>query len=149
VQAADIQNNMTSNFKILNFIEVEFEGREFDLHNNFSFITYSHDKQTDELKIYFDKSNGKWVPKDELDKLTFTLSKIHYLTAIDPKPELIADDGCLSGITFYYSNDREDNSSLLDRQQPESQDDIIFTFESNRVIRVNCDTVTLKTEKLN
>jgi len=54
---------MTSNFKIRNFIEVEFDGQEFDLHNNFSFVTFSHDKQTDELKIYFCKSNGDWVSK--------------------------------------------------------------------------------------
>ncbi len=140
---------MTSNFKIRNFIEVVFEGRELDLHNNFSFVTYCYDKQADELKVHFDKANGDWVPTDEFDKLTFTLSKIHYLKTVEPKPEIITDDNCLSGITFYYSDDREDNSSLLDRERPESEDDIIFTFESDRVIRVNCDTVTLKAEKLN
>lgn len=138
---------MTSNFKIRNFIEIEFEDKEFDLHNNFSFVDYSHNKQSDELKIYFEKSSGDWVPKDEVDKLTFTLSKIHYIQTTDPKTELIADDHCLSGITYYYPDDRKDNSGLLDKAEPESGDDIIFTFESDRVIRVNSDTVTLQTEK--
>lgn len=140
---------MTANFKIKNFIAVEFEGRELDLHNNFSFVSCSYDKQSDKLEVHFNKSNGDWVPKDEFDKLTFTLSKIHYLKTIDPKPELISDDHCLAGITYYYSDDRDDNTGHLDREKVELGDDLIFTFESDRVIRVNCDSVTLKTEKQN
>ncbi|CAN5364289.1 hypothetical protein BH10BAC1_BH10BAC1_03060 [soil metagenome] len=139
---------MTSNFKIRNFIAIEFEGRELDLHNNFSFATYSYDKKADEIKICFNKSKADWVSKNEFHKLTFTLSKIHYVQTIDPNPEIINDDHCLSGITFFYPGDRDDNSGLLNREQPESGDDIIFTFESDRVIRVNCDTVILQTEKL-
>jgi hypothetical protein len=137
---------MTSNFKIQNFIEVEIDGRTIDLHNNFSFIRYSHNTVMDELIIYFHKSTGNWVPPGEFDRLTFTLSKIHYLKTSEPDPELLADDHCLSGITYYYPDDREENFGYLDRELPEMGDDIIFTFQSDRVIRANCDNVTLKAE---
>lgn len=137
---------MTTNFKISSFTEINHKGRELDLHNNFSFVSFSHDEKANEMKIYFNKSKGDWVPKNEFAKLTFTLSNISYLKTIDPRPELIADDACLAGITFFYSEDREDNYGLLDQMQPKPGDDIIFTFESDRVIRVNCETVTVEGE---
>lgn len=34
----------------------------------------------------------------------------------------------------------------MDRTLPNESDDIIFSFESDRVIRVNCETVTLITQ---
>ena len=139
---------MTSNFKIHNFIEVEIEEHTIDLHNNFLFITYAHNEPANELNIYFHKSKGDWVPLDEFDILTFTLSEIHYLKTIDPSPEFLNDDQYLAGITFYYPDDREENFNLLYRQLPELEDDIIFTFESDRVIRANCESVTLKAEML-
>lgn len=125
---------MTSNFQISSFTEIDFNGRELDLHNNFSFVSFSYDKKVDEIKIYFDKSHGDWVPKNEFEKLVFTLSKISYLKTIDPNPAMIEDDKCLAGITFFYSDDREENYALLDQTQPKPDDDIIFTFESERVI---------------
>ncbi len=137
---------MTSNFKIHNFIEVEIDGHTLDLHNDFSFITYTHSILTNELTIYFHKSKGKWVPSDEFDRLTFTLSKMHHLKIINPNPELLTEDHCLSGITYYYPDDREENFGLLDHELPEMGDDIIFTFQSERVIRANCESVTLKVE---
>ncbi len=139
---------MTSNFKIHNFIEVEIDGRTLDLHNCFSFVTYTHSASADELSICFHKSTGDWIPADEFDKLTFTLSEINYLKTIEPDPELIANDHCLAGVTYYYPDDREENFALLDRSLPEMGDDIIFTFYSERVIRANCRSVTLKAEKL-
>ena len=136
---------MTTNFKILTFTEIEFNGRELDLHNNFSFVSFIHNEAANELVIQLEKAIGDWVPQNESKKLTFTLSNIHYLKSLDPKPEYISDDHCLAGITFYGSGDRDENFSLVDQPLPKAGDDIIFTFESDRVIRVNCDSVTLTT----
>lgn len=139
---------MVTNFKIHNFIEVVFDGRILDLHNNFSFVSYSHNTHTDELTLCFRKSTGTWVPTDEFDQVTFTLSQIRHLKTIDPDPVLLADDHCLSGITYYYPDEREENYCLLSRELPETGDDIIFTFHSDRVIRANCASATIKAERL-
>jgi hypothetical protein len=134
---------LDSNFKIRNFIEVEIEGRVLDLHNNFDFTGYEIDKISNDINLYFEKSDGDWVSADEVNKLIFTLQNVHYLKTIAPNQELISDDNCLAGITYFYQEDREENYGLLDKELPGPQDDIIFTFESERVIRANCENVTL------
>ncbi len=134
---------MESNFRIHNIIEVEIEGRVLDLHNNFEFIGYENDKNSDNIHIYFEKSAGDWVPATEVNKLIFTLRNVNYMHTIAPDEALMCDDYCLSGITYFYHDDREENFSYLDKELPGPQDDIIFTFESDRVIRANCESVTL------
>jgi hypothetical protein len=134
---------MTTNFKISSFTEIDFNGRVLDLHNNYSFINFKQNNDTSEIKIYFDKAKGDWVPKNEFDKLTFTLTNVHYLKTIEPNTELAVDDNCLAGITFFTADDRVENYALVDQADPKSNDDIIFTFESDRVIRVCCDNCSL------
>ena len=74
--------------------------------------------------------------------LIFILDNYTFLNQIKPKAEFIEDDICLSGITFFDNNCREGNYGLMERMLPNESDDIIFSFESERVIRVNCETVT-------
>lgn len=69
-----------------------------------------------------------------------------FLKQIGPKAEFAADDFCLSGITFFDSNFREEDYGLIERAMPNEGDDIIFSFESDRVIRVNCEAITLNAE---
>ena len=137
------QYGLESNFKIHNFIEVEIGGRVLDLHNNFDFTGYQTDKFSNDINLYFKKSEGDWVPVNEVDSLIFTLKNVTYQKTIAPNQDLIKDDNCLAGITYFYQEDREENYALLDKELPDPQDDIIFTFESERVIRVNCENVTL------
>lgn len=138
---------MTTNFKILTFTEIEFDGRSLDLHNNYSFVSVLKNKTTNQVIIYFEKAQGDWVPENELTKLAFTLSNIHYLELIEPLPERILDDHCLAGITFFDSDDRKENYALIDQPLSKTGDDIIFTFESDRVIRANCDSVILTIQR--
>jgi hypothetical protein len=134
---------MDINFKISSFTEIEYKGQEFDLHNNFSFESYSMNREKSELRIFFKKSDGDWVPKDEPGNLTFILSEIKYLKTVEPSQEYFEDDSILAGITFFWADDRAENYGLLEQETPNPGDDIIFTFESDRVIRANCNSVTL------
>jgi hypothetical protein len=137
---------MRTNFQIKSFTEINFLGRHIDLHNNFTFRPIRINPTDTELKIQFDKSDGDWVPDDEFNKLTFTFNKINYCKTIDPDPKYISDDNSLAGITYFNSDDRDENYGLIDKSVPNLGDDIIFTFESDRVIRVNCDELTLTAE---
>ncbi|MBC7864156.1 MAG: hypothetical protein IAF38_14360 [Bacteroidia bacterium] len=137
---------MRTNFEIKSFTEIEFEGKLLDLHNNFSFVSDSFDKNQNALKLSFKKASGNWVPQNELKNLTFIFAQINYLKAIAPKPENAEDDHCLAGITFFNSEDRMENYSLTEKPFPGPDDDIIFTFESDRVFRINCEAIKLIAE---
>jgi len=132
-----------SNFRIRNFIEVEIDGRFFDLHNNFDFTGYEVNETANEINLYFEKSKGNWVPANEVNKLVFTLQNVNYLNTIPPNQEMIANDTCLASITYFYHEDRKENYGLLDKELPGPEDDIIFTFESERVFRANCEKMTV------
>lgn len=137
---------MTSNFIIKSYTEIEFNGRHIDLHNNFSFVPASFQQSNNIIKFHFNKSEGTWVPKNELNKLSFTFTDVNFLKTIPPGSGYIDDDYCLANITYYDSEDREENYWLTDKPEPSENDDIIFTFESDRVIRINCSKVELRAE---
>jgi hypothetical protein len=139
--------SMITNFKIISFTEIEFNGKELDLHNNYSFVSVSTNEIENQVIIHFEKAKGNWVPANEFQRLTFTLSTIHYLKLIDPEPACISDDSCLAEITFFNSVDREENYAFTNQLFPHPGDDIIFTFESDRVIRVNCEEVIVSGEE--
>ena len=138
---------MKVNFKIISFTEIEYEGTELDLHNNFDFIAKDTEISETQIKLHFRKSKGSWAVNAKHENLYFTVDNYSFLKQIGPKAEFAADDFCLSGITFFDSNFREEDYGLMERAIPNEGDDIIFSFESDRVIRVNCEAITLNVEK--
>jgi len=134
---------MKTNFKIISFTEIELNGIELDLHNNFDFISANTEISDKQISLHFRKSTGDWAIKTEYQNLYFILDNYTFLKQIDPNPEFIEDDSCLSGITFFDNDFREEDYGLIEREVPNESDDIIFSFESERVIRVNCEILTL------
>jgi hypothetical protein len=137
---------MKTNFKIISFTEIEFNGIALDLHNNFDFITENTEISENQIALHFRKSKGDWATNTKFQNLYFILDNYTFLKQIDPRTEFIEDDSCLSGITFFDNDFREENYGLVEREIPNESDDIIFSFESERVIRANCETITLKIE---
>ncbi|MEA5406035.1 hypothetical protein VB776_24060 [Arcicella sp. DC2W] len=134
---------MKTNFKIISFTEIEFNGIKLDLHNNFEFISANTEISYKRISLHFRKSTGDWAINAEYHNLYFILDNYNFLKQIDINPEFIEDDFCLSGITFFDNDFREEDYGLIEREVPNESDDIIFSFESERVIRVNCETLTL------
>lgn len=137
---------MTTNFKIISFTKIELNGIEFDLHNDFEFLAEKTEILESSIKLYFNKSSEPWVNNVKAEKLIFILENYNFLKQIEPKEEYIEDDFCLSGITFFDNDFRDEDYGLMDRVHPKENDDIIFSFESERVIRVNCETVICRIE---
>ena len=137
---------MNVNFKIISFTEIEFNGIEFDLHNNFDFLAENTQISEKQIHLYFRKSSGNWAENIKIQNLSFTLDNYTFLKQIEPNQEFIEDDFCLSGITFFDSSYRQEDDYLMEKEIPDENDDIIFSFESERIIRVNCETVTCKAE---
>ena len=133
---------MIANFKIISFTEIELNGIEFDLHNNFEFLADETEVLESTIKLYFKKSSESWANNVKANKLIFILENYNFLKQIEPQEEYLEDDLCLSGITFFDNDFRDEDYCLMNRAIPKENDDIIFSFESERVIRVNCETIT-------
>lgn len=55
------RQTMKTNFKIISFIEIEFNGIELDLHNNYEFIYGKTEISAHQISLYFRKSNRDWA----------------------------------------------------------------------------------------
>jgi len=137
---------MKVNFKIISFTEIEYEGIQLDLHNNFDFIAADTEISEKQIKLHFKKSKGAWAANTMYEDLYFIADNYNFLKQLAPNPEFMADDFCLAGITFFDADYREEDYGLMERVIPNNDDDIIFSFESERVIRINCEMVTLNAE---
>ncbi len=137
---------MKANFKIISFTEIEVNGEEFDLHNNFDFLSEKTEISDNRILLHFRKSSGDWAKLVKIENLYFILDNYTFLKQIEPNVEFIEDDLCLSGITFFDNDFQEEDYGLMERANPKENDDIIFSFESERVIRVKCETVTCETK---
>lgn len=135
---------MEVNFKIISFTEIEYKGIELDLHNNFDFIAADTEISEKQIKLHFTKSKGDWAAHTMYENLYFIADNYNFLKQLSPNPEFMAaDDFCLAGITFFDADYRAEDYGLMERAMPDNDDDIIFSFESERVIRINCERVTL------
>ena len=134
---------METNFKIITSTEIEYNERLIDLHNNFDFIYKNCIFETKKITLHFIKSNGYWVNNDEYNELFFIFDDYNYLKQIEPENEFIDEDSCLRDITFFDSKLRDENHGIIKQMYPHKDDDIIFSFMSQRIIRVNCKKIVL------
>ncbi|MTI29924.1 hypothetical protein [Xanthovirga aplysinae] len=134
---------MKVNFEIEENYAVQFQGRHLDLHNNFELVEIRDLEK--EIEIEFRKSEGNWVPKDELNELIFTFKGISYKYEEEGESEPYPEDWKILGeLSFFPSNMRDINDGFIPQSLPKKEDDILFIFENGRLIRINCDEVELK-----
>jgi hypothetical protein len=131
-----------TNFKIKDLVQVELNGQHFDLQNDFEYAGY--EKEEDRVQVKFKKKPRDWSAVSNPDFLVFTCGSIYFFDEI--QPTTIENDKMLAGITYFDSEDRVNNYLLNDRATPEANDDIIFTFESDRVLRIQCHSIELIAE---
>src|SRR5215203_5122351 len=135
---------MKVNFEITQTIELNINERCFDLHNNFDFVNFEYKVEERVLLLRFKKSSGDWVRKDESDFLVLEHKNVNYLNIIPRDSEVpFSEDKCLCFVAYFHSSCRDINDSHGNEKVPNEGDDIIYSFESNQVIRINCDSIEL------
>jgi hypothetical protein len=135
---------MKTNFQIRNFIEIEYGGRTFDLHNNFDFIGYNYQPSIKSLTLNWQKTPGDWVPHNEITNFSILHQDVSFLNiAIENGDNSGVVTMDLTDLTFYPSSERETNNCLLDQVSPKEGDDILYIFEDDMFIRVGCSEVLL------
>ena len=135
---------MKSNFQIKNFIEIQYCGRTLDLHNNFDFIGFNYQPSRNSLELNWQKSNGDWVPKDEVLNFSILHQDVTFINnSFDSQTFSSVVKYGLIDLTFYPSSDRETNNQLLDQESPKEGDDILYIFEGDMFIRVSCSEILL------
>ena len=139
---------MKVNFDITDNYALNFEGRHFDLHNNFDFVGFDYNVVEREIKLNWKKSNGDWVDKNELSNLVLVHRAVTFLKVIaqDEKSNY-DDDSCLGEITFFPSTAREINDSIVPQSKPNDGDDILYFFENGQRIRIHCEQIELSVNK--
>ena len=139
---------MKTNFEIEDNYAVQLDGYHIDLHNNFDFEGMSESRDGKEIRLEFKKSSGNWVKEDEFKSLTFVLKDVSYNRSKDGDPDAYPEDAkCLGEITFFPSEMRDTNNGIIPQKKPKETDDLIFIFEDDRLIRVNCKQAELIVKK--
>lgn len=135
---------MKVNFDIKDNHAIEIDGRHIDLHNNFDFAGFDYNVANKEIKIYWKKSSGDWVEKNEFSSLVLTHKGVTFLRVIEQdEKSSYEDDSCLGEITFFPSTARELNDSIVSQTKPNDGDDILYFFENGQLIRIHCKEIEL------
>jgi predicted flavoprotein YhiN len=136
---------MRVNFKIEDFRDILFDGSRIDLHNNFLFKGFNYDLVNRQVILHWSKGIGDWIPVTEFETVTITHFGVSYFIVLQTSVNLSIDDQrTLSEVSFFPSSEREEMEQCLDKMQPDENDDIIYTFIGEQVLRIGCEDVVLK-----
>ncbi|SKB36067.1 hypothetical protein SAMN05660841_00008 [Sphingobacterium nematocida] len=135
---------MKINFDIKDNHAIEIAGRVIDLHNNFDFVGFDYNIADREIKLYWKKSCGDWVDKNEFLSLILTHMGVTFLRVTEQdEKSTYDDDSCLGDITFFPSTSREINDCIVPQTKPNDGDDILYFFENGQQIRIHCKEIEL------
>jgi len=136
---------MTTNFEIEGNYAVRQDGRMYDLHNNFDVASFHYETSAREFKIIWKKSKGDWIkPDDDPEELVILHKEVSFLLITDMDKERDeSNDTCLRDITFFASSHRNMNDSLVIQEKPNADDDLLYFFENEQIIRVGCASAKL------
>ncbi len=134
---------MLTNFEIHDLIYVYFDGHEIDLHNEYDFIAEKVMITKTEIRLLFQKTDNLLL-NPPFEFLQFNAYNYSYLLNKAPDQDQIWNDTCIDGITYYPSSEREIHNALIDQRAAKEEDDLIFNFMSNRIIRIGAERIILE-----
>lgn len=133
---------MKANFKIIENIAVELDGRYIDLHNNFDFEHL--ERASNGYRLLFKRTQGNWIRIDEFRQLTFEIANVNFEHFEKGDPKATKEDAsCLRELTFSPSKLRSMNDNIVPQTEPKKDDDILFIFEDGKVFRFGCERIEL------
>lgn len=135
---------MIVNFEIEDNYAINYQGRHIDLHNNFELVSIRN--LNNQINIEFIQSKGDWIDEKELKGLLFEFKEISFKHEQDGEIGS-ANRKTLGELTYFPSDMRDVNDSIVPQKSPTDNDDIIFFFENGYLIRINCEEIEVKIER--
>ena len=132
---------MTTNFKIIDNYALKFNDKLIDIHNNFDFVGFDYPVKENQLKLFCRKSSGDWVNKKEPEQIVLVHNNVINLVVENQNGN---SEDSITEITFYQNNEPRNFGELTLREKPNGNDDILYIFESGKVIRIGCCEILLE-----
>ena len=113
--------------------------------NIFDFTGFDYKTKT--LELIWISNKHDWVPIDNPSMFCITICDVEYLLILpNEDPSSISDESCLSDLSYYPSDEREENECVGDQELSLPSDDIVFKFESGQTIRVKGNEINAEYE---
>jgi hypothetical protein len=130
-------------------IGIERNGKQFDLHNCFSFVSMFYDIVNRELSLRWIKAVGDHVPSNLPDELLFEFTGISLFKArARDTSRPFEDDEYLNVIGFVANDSLCDIGGNYSHEATETCNHLCLEFKSGFAIKFGAETATL-TEKSN
>lgn len=98
------------------------------------------------MSIHLIKSDGDWVKNNEFDNIAFIHRNVSYLNIHYLNPlEYPQDDQTLNFISYFPVQDRNINDGFITKSTPAENDDILYNFQNEQFIRINCEEIEMLT----
>ena len=134
-----------TNFRISeNNIELEFEGKSFDLHNCFDFVGFDYKTPEDVIELRWKKGTEEFVPKVIPARLNLIFEGVDLFKVRQRDPESLSKDGnCLRNMGF-INNELIDEMSGFTANNPDKKcTDLLIEFENGLSIKISAESATL------
>ena len=139
-----------ANFQFECSIYLQQEGRDFDLHNDFSFIGFSY-SVTDRLaELRWKRSTGDWVRAEVPAALVLTYRGMTHLSVCARDPKIpFSEDDCLSQISFVLPESPLEDAFQVSPAAPafDTSWHWLFSFMSGFTLRLASESAELSTPK--
>ena len=132
--------NMKTNFEISDNIALTLKNQYFDLHGDFDLEKIEEDKTDKIVKLYWRKI-GK-IAQDSF-YIILTHSEVNHFEILNNQNDSI-EGKSLSEVTYFSSLARENINSFTSRSNPNVDDDILYFFQNDKIIRINCEEIVLQ-----
>jgi len=122
---------------VFGHIEVEVEGRAYDLHNFYAASAINYVALERTLTLRFARHPEDWVPPEEARQITVTFHEVSYFSAEGRDPDL-AEDDCVLHAIGTVEPDVETESFYLSDNIPADQH-LVVCFASGLTLRIQAE----------
>ena len=122
------------------FITLKYDGEELDLHNNYDFVSFTHDKQNKTAECTFSKGIGDWVPEKAKNNLIIEFSNVSdvFYKSHDndyPNEYLEHDQNCIDMIGFSYASD-EIMNGVTSSKPSNKLSSLLIVFITGKALKI-------------
>lgn len=120
---------------LLGHIEVEVQGRAYDLHNFYNAEAIRHDVLKGSLTLTFNRLQQDWVPAEEARQIILSFSQLSYFCADAREMNAFESDlGCVHAIGVVEAGAATETFYLTDQFPADHH--LVIEFTSGLILRL-------------